>query len=89
MLLRLSVSMYVSAWVVFIVLTAMSMALSYTLRMFGYPSSLSDICKLLLGLYTPEPVVLPIICPYEFLEGGINDPSVYMQCCRLNLSGYM
>ena len=45
MLLRLSVSMYVSAWVVFIVLTAMSMALSYTLRMFGYPSSLSDICK--------------------------------------------
>ena len=36
---------------------------------------------LLLGLYNPEPVVLPTIWPSEFLEGGMNDSSVYMHCC--------
>ena len=44
---------------------------------------------LLSGLYTPKPVVLPTICPFKFLEGGIIDPSIYMQCCGLHLSGYM
>ena len=68
----------VSFWVFFIVLIAISMALNFALRMFWYPGSLSDIWVLLLGLYTHEPAVLPIIWPSEFLEGGINDPFVYM-----------
>ena len=63
------------------VLIEIDIALSFALRMFWYPGNLSDIWMLLLGLYTPEPVVLPTICPSKFLEGEINDPSVYMQCC--------
>ena len=49
-LFRLSVNMWVSILVVRMVLIAMSMALSSALRMFWYPSSLSDIWMLLLGL---------------------------------------
>ena len=63
MLLRLSVNTYVSCWVICIVFIAMSIALSYALRIFWYPGSLSDIWVLLLGLYTPEPTVLPSIWP--------------------------
>ena len=48
----------------------------------GVVGNLSDIWVLLLGIYILEPVVLPTMCPSEFLEGGINDSSVYMQCCR-------
>ena len=32
----------------------------------------------LLGLYIPNPAVFPTIWPSEFLDGGINDPFVYM-----------
>ena len=81
MLLRLPVNMCVSIWVVCIVLIAISIALSSTLRMFWYPSNLSDIWMLLLGLYIPDPAVLPSIWPSGFVEGGINDMSVYMHCC--------
>ena len=71
------------------VLVAMSIALSSALRMFWYPGSLSDIFVFLLGLYIPDPAVLPSICPSEFLVGGMNEPSVYMHCCGWNLSGWM
>ena len=50
MLLRLSVNMYVSVLVICIFLTARSIALSSALSMFWYPSSLSEIFVLLLGL---------------------------------------
>ena len=63
------------------VLIAVNIALSSAPRMFWYLGSLLDIWMLLLGLYIPEPAVLPPICPSWFLVGGINDPSVYMQCC--------
>jgi hypothetical protein len=56
------------------VLMAMSMACNFALRMFWYPDSLLDIQMLLLGMYIPDPAVLPSICPSEFLDGGINDP---------------
>ena len=42
---------------------------------------------LLLGLYTPEPAVLPSICPSEFLDGGMNEPSVYMHDCGSYIKG--
>lgn len=71
----------VSLWVICMVFMAISMAFNYALRMFWYPGSLSDIWVLLLGLYTHEPAMLPIVRPSEFLEGGINDPYVYMHCC--------
>ena len=87
-LLRLSVNMCVSILVVCMVLTARSIAFNSALRMFWYPGSLSDMWVVLLGLYTPEPAVLPIICPSEFSEGGMNDPSVYMHCCGWYLRGY-
>jgi hypothetical protein len=32
---------------------------------------------LLLGLYIPDPAVLPTIWPSSFLVGGMNDPFVY------------
>ena len=87
MLLRLSVNMCVSIWVVCMVLTAMSIALSSALSMFWYPGNLSDIWMSLLGLYTPEPAVSPSIWPSEFLVGGMNEPSVYMHCCGWYLGG--
>ena len=43
MMLRLSVNICVSHWVVCMVSMAISMALSSALRMFWYPDSLSDI----------------------------------------------
>ena len=76
MLFRLFVHMCTSCWVDLIFLTAMNIALSSALRMFWYPGSLSAMRVLLLGLYTPEPVVLPSILPLVFLVGGINDPFV-------------
>ena len=81
MLLRLSVNMYVSCCVFCIFWMAISIALSSALKIFGYPGSLSEIRVFLYGLYTPEPVVLPTIWPSEFLQGGMNDPSVYIHCC--------
>ena len=84
MLLRLSVNICVSVWVVFM---AMSMAFNSALRIFWYPGNLFDIWMLLLGLYTPNPAVLLAIWPAEFLDGGINDPSVYMHCCGWYLRG--
>ena len=82
MLLRPFVNMYVSCWVFCMVLIAMSIALSMLIGYFGiYPGSLSDIWVLLLGLYTLEPAVLPFISPSGFLEGGINDTSVYIHYC--------
>ena len=51
--------------------------------MFCRPGSLCEILRLLAGQYTPEPAVFPM----PFSSGGINDPSVYMHCCGLNLSG--
>ena len=42
-------------------LIAINIALSYALRIFWYLGGLSDIRVLLLGLYTPEPMVLPFI----------------------------
>ena len=72
MMLRLSVNICVSLWVVCMVSMAISMALSSALRMFWYHDSLSDIWVLLLGLYNPEPVVLPTIWPSEFF-GGWNE----------------
>ena len=42
---------------------------------------------LLLGLYTPDPARLPTICPSEFLDGGMNEPSVYMHDNGSNLRG--
>ena len=44
---------------------------------------------LFLGLYTPDPAVLPTICPSEFFVGGMKEPSVYTHCCGWNLSGCM
>ena len=77
----------VFVWVVCMVLIAISIAFNYALRIFWYPGNLYDIWVLLLGLYTPEPAVLPSICPAEFLEGQINDMSVYMHCCGWYLRG--
>ena len=54
MLFRLFVNICGSIWVFCIVLIAMSIALSSTLRIFYCPSSRSDIWVLLLGLYTPD-----------------------------------
>ena len=79
----------VSIWVVCMVFMAISMALSSALRILGYPGNLSAIWVLLLGLYTPEPAILPTICPSEFLEGGMKDPSVYIHCCGWYLRGCM
>ena len=76
MLLRLSVNICVSLWVVCTVLIAMSIALNSARRIFWYPGSLYDIWVFLLGLYTLEPAVLPSIWLSGFLEGGINDPSM-------------
>ena len=44
---------------------------------------------LLLGLYTPDPAVLPTICPSEFFVGGMKEPSVYTHCCGGNLEGWV
>ena len=77
----------VSLWVVCIVLIAVSTAFSSALRMFWYHDNLSDFWISLLGLYMPEPAILSSICPSEFLDGGINDPSVYMHCCEGYLRG--
>ena len=65
----------------------MSIAFSSALSMFWYPGNLSEIWVLLLGLYIPDPAVLPSIWPSEFLDGGMNDPSVYMHCCGWYLRG--
>ena len=81
MLLRLFVNTYVSCCVFCVFLMAMSIALSSALNMFGYPGSLSKIRVFLYGLYTPEPAVLPTIWPSEFLEGGVNVPSMYIHFC--------
>ena len=89
MLLRLSVYMYVSCCVFCIFWTAMSIALSLALKIFGYPRSFSEIRVFLYGLYIPEPALLPTIWPSEFLEGGMNDPSVYIHCCGGYLRGWM
>ena len=75
MLLSQFVNMCVSLWVVCTVLIAMGIAFNSTRRIFWYPG-LFDIWVLLLGLYNPEPSVLPSIWPLGFLKGGINDPSV-------------
>ena len=63
------------------VLIAMSMVFNYALKIFCYHGNLLAMCTFLLGLYTPDNAVLPIIWPSEFLVGGMNDPSVYMHCC--------
>ena len=55
--------------------------------MFWYSGSLLAMWVLLLGLYTPDPAMLPSMCPSEFMVGGINDPSVYVILCGGNLSG--
>ena len=89
MLLRLFVNMCVSIWVVFIVLIALRIALTYALRIFWYHGNLFDIRELLLGLYIPEHAVLPTICSSEFTDGGMKEPSVYMQCCGWNVTGWM
>ncbi len=86
-LLRLSVNMCVSIWMVCMVLTAMSIALSSALSMLWYPGNLYEIWMSWWGLYIPEPAVLPIIWPSEFLDGGMNDPSVYMHCWGWYLAG--
>ena len=65
-LLRLSVNMYVSSSVVCMVLTVMSIAFSNALKMFWYRGNLFDVRVGLLGLYTSEHAVLPIICPSEY-----------------------
>ena len=44
--------------------------------MFWYPGNLFAIWVLFLGLYTPDPAVLPTICPSEFFVGGMKEPSV-------------
>ena len=75
------VDICVSIQVIFIVLIAMSIAFSYALCIFWYPSSLSDNWVLLLGLYTLDPTMFPSIRPSGFMNDGINDPSVYMHCC--------
>ena len=59
----------------------MSIALNSALRMFWYIGSLFDIWMFLLGLYMCDHAVLPFIRPLGFVEGGINDPHVYMHCC--------
>lgn len=89
MMLRLSVNTCVSCCVVGMFCIVMSIALSSARRMFGYPGSLSEIRVLLCGVYTPEPAAFPIIWPLEFLEDGINDPSVYIHLCGGYLRGWM
>ena len=69
MLLRLFLNMCVSVWVVCMVLIAINIASNFALRIYWYPGNLSDIWVLLLGLYTPEPAMLPSIFPSDFLEG--------------------
>ena len=81
-LLRLSVNMCVSVWVVCIILMAMSIAFSYARSVFWYHGSLSDMWIFLLGLYTDDFVMSPSIRPSEFLVGGMNDSSVYIHCCE-------
>lgn len=77
MLLRLSVNMCVSIWVVSMVLIAMRIALRSALRILWYPGNLSNIWVLLLGLYIPDHVVLPSICPSGFTDGGqMNRPCI-------------
>ena len=73
--------MCVSIWVVCIFFIAMRIAFSSARSIFWYPGSLSEIFVLLLGLYTPEHAVLPSIIPSKFLDGGMNDPSMYVHCC--------
>jgi hypothetical protein len=76
MLLRLSVNICVSIRVIFMFLIARSIAYSSALSMFWQPGSRFANWVLLLGLYTPDPAVLPIIWPSEFFVGGMKDPSV-------------
>ena len=33
------------------------------------------------GLYTPDPAMFPSTKPSGVIDGGMNDPSVYMHCC--------
>ena len=59
----------------------MSVALNSALRTLCYLGSLFDIWMFLLGLHICDHAVLPSIRPLGFVEGGINDPPVYMYCC--------
>ena len=70
MLLKLSIDMCVSLWVVCMGLIAMSIALSYALRIFWYLGGLYDFWVLSLGLYNPELAVLPSIWPLGFWKTG-------------------
>ena len=70
-----------------IFLIAMSIAFSSALSIFWCPGNLSAVFMLLLGLYTPDRPVFPSINPSEFLDGGMNDPSVYVHCRGWYLSG--
>ena len=65
-LLRMFVNMCVSTWVVCMVVIAMSMTLSYALRIFWYLGSRSDIWMLLLGCIL---LILPC-CPLFDLQGS-------------------
>jgi hypothetical protein len=57
-------------------LIARSNAYSSALSIFWSPGNLFDIWVLLLGLYTPDHVVLPSSCPSEFFVGGMKEPYV-------------
>ena len=61
MLLRLSMNMCVSVWVICMVLIAMSIAFSSALSMFWYHGNLYAMWILLLGLYTLDPAMSPSI----------------------------
>ena len=87
MLLRLYVNMCVSIWEICICYIAMSIAFNSALSIFWYRGNLSKIWVLLFGLYTPDPAMCPSTRPSGLMDGGMNDPSVYMHCCGRNLSG--
>ena len=72
MLLRLLVNMNVCCGLSFVVVREMSRAYSFACRMFGKPKSLLAMWRSFFGMYTPEPVKLPM----QGLFDGMNKPFV-------------
>lgn len=54
-----------------------NIACNYAWRIFWWPCSLFDICVLLLGLYILDIAMLPSTSHFEFLVGGMQEPSIY------------
>ena len=64
--------------VVTVVIRANRMAFSSNLSMWCNSESLYVIRRLLVGLYTPNLVMLSMPCSF----GGMNEPFMYIHCCE-------